>query len=296
MARSQGREKAVTVADGESAPAPASSPSLALHTPPDELLARAEAVAKSLARVLEERRLFTELTFTNQRTGEVRTSRHISIEGWTTLGILCGTVLGDAVVTDIEWTRPIDGRVPGWEARVIARTTSGVVLGNAEAMVDRSETKWRNAPDHQLRSMAQTRAASKALRLALAWIVAFTDFETTPAEELDHGATPAPVEFDDAAVRLAVAEKIAGLFPNLDPENLEIALNVILNVPNGGVPLNRADGAPSAWEEVGGNWRTALNVVTAFERRVRAGEDPGAAARTLDAYGVLKARREEGRP
>jgi hypothetical protein len=42
-----------------------------------------------------------------------------------------------------------------------------------------------SVPLFQLRSMAQTRAAAKALRNALAWVVVLAGYQPTPAEELD---------------------------------------------------------------------------------------------------------------
>src|SRR5678816_2244550 len=58
-------------------------------------------------------------------------------------------------------------------------------------------------PSFQLRSMAQTRAASKALRNALAWVVVLAGYRPTPAEELpqvDHRPTPSapPSRAEDA--------------------------------------------------------------------------------------------------
>jgi hypothetical protein len=48
-------------------------------------------------------------------------------------------------------------------------------------------------PMFQLRSMAQTRAGSKALRNALAWVVVLAGYRPTPAEELPtHGGRPEP--------------------------------------------------------------------------------------------------------
>lgn len=45
-------------------------------------------------------------------------------------------------------------------------------------------------PLFQLRSMAQTRAASKALRNALAWVVVLAGYRPTPAEELEMPSEP----------------------------------------------------------------------------------------------------------
>ena len=79
------------------------------------------------------------------------------------------------LVPFVEWTKPVDG---GWEARAIVRTRDGDVVGSAEAMCTRKEQPRRNADDHTLRAMAQTRAMRNALRscLGAALVMAGFDF------------------------------------------------------------------------------------------------------------------------
>lgn len=133
---------------------------------PQEIVARASSVATALARVIDERGLYS----------NIQGRRHVRVEGWT----LCGSMLG--VFPVCEWSRPIEG---GWEARVVARTMGGVVVGAAEASCTRSERTWSGRDDYALRSMAQTRATSKAMRLPLGFIVSLAGYESTPAEEMD---------------------------------------------------------------------------------------------------------------
>jgi len=100
-------------------------------------------------------------------------------EAWT----LLGTMLGVFPVT--TWTKQIEG---GWEARVEARTKDGSIIGAAEAQCLRSERNWSNRDDFALRSMAQTRATAKCLRMPLGFVMTLAGFEATPAEEMvtDH--------------------------------------------------------------------------------------------------------------
>jgi hypothetical protein len=119
-------------------------------------------------------------------------SKHVKVEGWTLLGSMLG------VFPVCTWTRRIgdDGAADGWEARVEARTLGGQLVGAAEAQCTRSENLWSYAPtdrngrqldvreDYALRSMAQTRATAKALRLPLGFIVVLAGYEATPAEEM----------------------------------------------------------------------------------------------------------------
>jgi hypothetical protein len=79
------------------------------------------------------------------------------------------------------WTRQMED---GWEARVEARTRAGEIVGAAEAECLRSEKTWANRDDYALRSMAQTRATSKALRQPLGFVMQLAGFNPTPAEEM----------------------------------------------------------------------------------------------------------------
>jgi hypothetical protein len=121
---------------------------------------------------------------------DIKGKEHVKAEGWT----LLGTMLG--VFPVCVWTKPI-GTGEGWEARVEARTLAGAVVGAAEAECLRSEKEWGPNPsrggmrdDFALRSMAQTRATSKALRQPLGFIVKMAGFDATPAEEISKDDEP----------------------------------------------------------------------------------------------------------
>jgi hypothetical protein len=144
---------------------PPTGTSLFLTNDPDTFLLRASEAATAIARVVRERKLFT----------TIRGKDHVHIGGWT----LCGSLLGVFPIT--EWTRRIDD---GWESRVVAKTRRGETVGAAEAMCLGSESKWRTAEEHAIRSMAATRAASKALRLPLGFIFELEGFDPTPADEV----------------------------------------------------------------------------------------------------------------
>jgi len=128
------------------------------------------AIADELSRVIRDKKL----------TSQISGKDHVRVEGWT----LLGSMLGVFPVT--AWTRPIeiDGARVGWEARVEARTRDGAVIGAAEAECLRTESLWKSRDDYALRSMAQTRATSKALRQPLGFVMTLAGFEATPAEEM----------------------------------------------------------------------------------------------------------------
>lgn len=150
------------------------SPTLYGAHEPREIVARASAQAQVLADVIRSRRLAV----------QIGGKEYVRVEGWTLLGVMLG------VSPVCEWTRPMDG---GWEARVVARTLDGREVGAAEAMCSRDEPRWADQPEFALRSMAQTRATAKALRLPLGFVMALAGYETTPAEEMETAAEPGPV-------------------------------------------------------------------------------------------------------
>lgn len=135
---------------------------------PAEVIQRATAIAEQLKDVLVKQNLIS----------NIKGREHVRVEGWT----LLGTMLG--VFPVLEYTRKIED---GWEARVEARTLSGAVVGAAEAECLRSESTWKSRDDYALRSMAQTRATSKALRQPLGFVVSLAGFDPTPAEEMPRG-------------------------------------------------------------------------------------------------------------
>ena len=132
---------------------------------PTAVVDRASAVATALAKVIKERKLSSRISGRD----------HVNVEGWTLLGSMLG------VFAEVEWSRQLDN---GWEARAVARTLAGNVVGAAEAMCTRTEGSWRNRDEYALRSMAQTRAVSKALRLPLGFLMHLAGYSATPAEEV----------------------------------------------------------------------------------------------------------------
>jgi hypothetical protein len=154
---------------------PVTSGTLFRTEDPVEIIGKATAVAAALAEVLRNQKL----------TSDIKGKPHVRVEGWT----LLGTMLG--VFPVVEWTRQLPD---GWEARVEARTLAGQVVGAAEAECLRTESMWKNRDDYALRSMAQTRATSKALRGPLGFVVTLAGFEATPAEEMPAEGFSAPAD------------------------------------------------------------------------------------------------------
>lgn len=140
---------------------------------PTAVVAKATAVADALKAVIVKQGLVSNISG----------KEYPKCEAWT----LLGTMLG--IFPVLSWTRPVDG---GWEARVEAKTLTGVIVGAAEAQCLRKERNWSSRDDFALRSMAQTRATAKCLRMPLGFVMSLAGFEATPAEEMvaDHPAKP----------------------------------------------------------------------------------------------------------
>lgn len=132
---------------------------------PVEVVARATEVADALSAVIESKGLYN----------QIQQRKHVNVEGWTLLGSMLG------VFPIVEWTRPTDD---GWEARVVARTRNGDEIGAAEAMCSRKERSWKSRDDYAIRSMAQTRAVSKALRHPLGFVMTLAGYDPTPEAEM----------------------------------------------------------------------------------------------------------------
>jgi hypothetical protein len=156
--------------DGELVPYQQQPVSLFGTNDPAEVVSAARRAAVPLVDVIRQQKLSV----------KIGQSEHVRVEGWTLLGSMLG------VFPFCEWTRLLEreGQPFGWEARVVARTRAGELVGAAESMCTRDEELWRNRDDYALRSMAQTRATSKAMRQPLGFVMQLAGFNPTPAEEM----------------------------------------------------------------------------------------------------------------
>lgn len=218
---------------------PAPQPGTLFHTDdPVEVVEKATRIAGALKDVLHKQKMI-------QR---IQGKDHVKVEGWVTLGAMLG------VVPVVVWTKKLDR---GWEARVEARTLDGRVIGAAEAECLKDETRWAKADDYAVRSMAQTRATSKALGGPLRFIVTLAGYNGTPAEEMPadgYGASSdEPFPASEAQRKL-----INGLCRKMNPS--EDQLNFMLReIGADGVTV-----ADSQWTQklTGGGQGTASALIT----------------------------------
>jgi hypothetical protein len=157
----------------EPAPAPAT---LFGTGDPHATLERMAECAAALVDVVRDRKLSV----------RIQGKEHLTVEAWTTLGALLG------VYAVIAWTKQNETE-DGYVARAVAQTLDGRTVGAAEAECSRQEQTWRGRDAYALRSMAQTRAISRALRAPLGQIVVLAGYEATAEEEMPaEMKTPSP--------------------------------------------------------------------------------------------------------
>ena len=107
-------------------------------------------------------------------------------EAWATLAQGYGLTAG---VESYEHIYDTDGHtVLGVMATAVLRDSMGTQIGGAPAFCMFDEPNWTNKPLAQVASMAGTRAAGKALRIGLSWVVVLAGYNPTPAEEFERDA------------------------------------------------------------------------------------------------------------
>jgi len=148
---------------------------------PQDLLRSATELATTVANVINEKKLFVNISG----------KKFVCCEGWTTMGALLG--IFPQVEKVVEERK--DNSVK-FIARVVVKTPDGRVISAAEAECSSKEQNWNGKEEFTLRSMAQTRATAKALRLPLSWIMVLGGYEPTPAEEMVEEPKVVKVQMD----------------------------------------------------------------------------------------------------
>jgi hypothetical protein len=179
---------------------------------------------------------------------------HVDVEGWQTLGTLLGCVpilryarpTRDPATGEVErvhYTARVEHYEGKGQQRRLARVTTydvngysweaavdvvrnGTVVGSGESMCSRNEARWGRADDYAVKSMAITRATSRAYKQAAGWVVALAGYETAPSAEVDPN-TGQPLLYGPDAdgktldqVRRAITYLLAG--PTQDAQDEEI--------------------------------------------------------------------------
>lgn len=107
--------------------------------------------------------------------------KHLKYEAWQTVGKFYNCTVRTFDAKFVTY-----GNVEGFEAKAeVIDNNTGLVIGGAESACMRDEEKWEKKSVFQLKSMAQTRAGSKALRQMFGYVVALAGYNPTPAEEME---------------------------------------------------------------------------------------------------------------
>lgn len=133
--------------------------------------------ARELQNIVEEKQLYS----------VIGGNKHLRVEAWQTIGAGYGLSAGAPDAEEVE----IFG-VKGAKAHAIVRDSGGNIRGEAVAYCMQDEPNWKSKPFFQLASMAQTRACSKAFRMAISWVVVLAGYDPTPSEEMDRDAARKP--------------------------------------------------------------------------------------------------------
>jgi hypothetical protein len=163
-------------------------PDLQTTRPPGVVLEEARQAAKALQQVIESK----------PSKVQFKGKTYLTYEDWQTVARFYGVTAKVISTAHVQY-----GSSEGFEARAVALlVATGMEISGADAMCMNDEANWKGKPMFQLRSMAQTRAAAKALRNVLAFVPVLAGYEGTPAEEM--------LTFGSEAAATAVAGKKLG--------------------------------------------------------------------------------------
>ena len=110
----------------------------------------------------------------------VKGKNFVNVEGWQIAGAFVGIT---PIVTKVE--NLSDGDCYKYRAEVkLVQYGSDTPIGYGVAICTNREANKRNFDEYAVCSMAQTRAISKAYRLAIGYLMKLAGYEATPAEEM----------------------------------------------------------------------------------------------------------------
>jgi len=156
---------------------------------PAALLAAASSIATPLAEMIDKQGLAI----------NIQGRSYVRCEGWVTMGAMLG-------VTPQEVSNTQDGAGVYVATVELVNIRTGAVVGRASAecgapdeLDKQGNPFWSNRPQYARRSMAATRATSKAFRQSFSWIMVMAGYQPTPAEEVpDGGFIEAPKQTNEA--------------------------------------------------------------------------------------------------
>ncbi len=144
--------------------------------PADQMIEGASKLATILKRVVDKQQLYA----------VINGKKYPQVEAWMTIGRMDNVVAQEESVA-----RQDDGSYVASVALI--RLSDGSQIGRASAMCGSpDDSPWNKRAEYNRRSMAVTRATSRAFRMQYSWIMALAGYEPTPAEEMPHDERTAP--------------------------------------------------------------------------------------------------------
>lgn len=136
---------------------------------PLRMVGIATALADALKDIVDNRGLFA----------VIQGKKYPTVEAWMTIARLDNVVAREARPPE----RHEDGSYEAFSELI--RLSDGMVIGAGSALCGTPDDKpWASRPEPARRSMAVTRATSRAFRQQYSWIMALAGYEPTPAEEM----------------------------------------------------------------------------------------------------------------
>jgi len=148
----------------------------------DHMVKEAAAKAKTLTNIINQQ--------SKAYVVDVHGHQFLKYEAWATIAAGFGAQAG---VDSYEVLKNAEGHDIGVRATAIVRNLRGEQIGSAPGFCMMNEPGWSGRTLAQVASMAGTRAASKALRLAFSWVVVMAGYDPTPYEEIDDEAMKAKI-------------------------------------------------------------------------------------------------------
>ena len=191
---------------------------------PETVISEARLAAKALKGVIDSK----------GKKVVINGKQYLEFDDWQLLGAFYGVT---AKVSSTSEIKDDKGKNIGFLAKAVA-VKDGIEIAAAEAECLSYENNWKYKAFNQrfmLRSMAQTRACSKALRNCLAWIVVLAGYAATPAEEMvvvdikdGYKETKTYKTLMRVAERKEVVEEVNDMLAKLEDDVDEDKLNEIL--------------------------------------------------------------------
>ena len=201
-------------------------------TQPETTIELATRMATALADIVEQKKLYTTISG----------KRFPQVEAWMTIARMDNVVAREA-------EPPIRHDDGSYEAFVeLIRLSDGLVVGRGSALCGtKGDRPWDGRAEPQRRSMAVTRATSRAFRQQYSWIMALAGYEPTPAEEMTEGARPvtpeprfSPPDVHEPGVLVGIIEEAKDspdFLPKIGPEGYVLTFKLKSDGRGGGIKV-----------------------------------------------------------